>query len=308
MFIQRITICNLFVYYGKISISFRKDKRNIYCIYGNNGSGKTSFIRCAKLLFLGTGLDSSNIPEVIARFAKSTRASSKLFIKGSAEWQGILNKVALQEGKSEFFVRFDGEFGDKTFSLTRCWKNVQSNDIKEVLTLTIDGKIYHDDEAQDKVSTMLSPNFVEFFFFDGEEIENISNNLRGKLREKMEDILQISPLDIIIEQIKKYKNKLKDSELQDKMQQNTLNIKRSEQESLESKIEATKDMLNEAKIQQEEQSAEIKIIDKKLNQLMVNSSREQERLIAEKSHIQEKILQNKKALSESLKAVVFVTK
>lgn len=204
-------------------------------------------------------------------------------------------------------MRFEGEFGDKDFILTRCWKNAQSNDIQEQLTLVIDDNEYSDDEAQDKVSTMLSPNFVEFFFFDGEEIENISNNLQGKLREKIEDILQISPLDIIIEQIRKCRNKLKDSELQDKKQQNDLRIKRSEQESLESKIKAIKDMLDEAKLQQEEQVAEIKNIDKHLNQLMADSSREQERLIGEKSHLQEKLLQNKKSLCESLKAVVFVS-
>lgn len=309
MFINKITICNLFAYYGEVSVEFRKqDGRNIYCIYGNNSFGKTSFIRCAKLLFLGTGLESGNIPDVIARFAKiNTKISSKLFIKGNAEWEGILNKTALREGQSEFFVRFEGEFGDKDFTLTRCWKNAQSNDIQEQLTLAIDSNEYSDDEAQDKVSTMLSPNFVEFFFFDGEEIENISNNLQGKLREKIEDILQISPLDIIIEQIRKCRNKLKDSELQDKKQQNDLRIKRSEQESLESKIKAIKDMLDEAKLQQEEQVAEIKNIDKRLNQLMADSSREQERLISEKSHLQEKLLQNKKALCESLKTVVFVS-
>lgn len=309
MFIRKITICNLFAYYGEVSVEFRKqDGHNIYCIYGNNSFGKTSFIRCAKLLFLGTGLESGNIPDVIARFAKiSTKVSSKLFVKGNAEWEGILNKTALRGGATEFFVRFEGEFDDKDFTLTRCWTNVQSNDIQEQLTLIIDSNEYSDDEAQDKVSTMLSPNFVEFFFFDGEEIENISNNLQGKLREKIEDILQISPLDIIIEQIRKCRNKLKDSELQDKKQQNDLRIKRSEQESLESKIKAIKDMLDEAKLQQEEQVAEIKNIDKRLNQLMADSSREQERLISEKSHLQEKLLQNKKALCESLKAVVFVS-
>ncbi len=40
---------------------------------------------------------------------------------------------------------------------------------------------------------------------------------------------------------------------------------------------------------------------------MADSSREQERLIGEKSHLQEKLLQNKKSLCESLKAVVFVS-
>ncbi|WP_167444779.1 hypothetical protein [Helicobacter labetoulli] len=43
---------------GKISVTFRQSNdKNLYCLYGNNGFEKTSFIRCAKLLFLGTGLN-----------------------------------------------------------------------------------------------------------------------------------------------------------------------------------------------------------------------------------------------------------
>ncbi|WP_334087968.1 ATP-binding protein, partial [Helicobacter typhlonius] len=46
MFISKITICNLFAYYGKVEVEFKKcEEKNLYCIYGNNGFGKTSFIR-----------------------------------------------------------------------------------------------------------------------------------------------------------------------------------------------------------------------------------------------------------------------
>lgn len=52
MFINKITICNLFAYYGEVSVEFRKqDERNIYCIYGNNSFGKTGFIRVQNYYF-----------------------------------------------------------------------------------------------------------------------------------------------------------------------------------------------------------------------------------------------------------------
>lgn len=52
MFIRKITICNLLVYYGEVSVEFKKQEgKNLYCIYADNSLGKTSFIRCAKLLF-----------------------------------------------------------------------------------------------------------------------------------------------------------------------------------------------------------------------------------------------------------------
>ena len=49
--------------------------------------------------------------------------------------------------------------------------------IKETLFLQIDGQTYENDEAQHRLNNILPENFVEFFFFDGEEIENISDNL-----------------------------------------------------------------------------------------------------------------------------------
>lgn len=79
MFISKITICNLFAYYGKVEIEFKKiEGRNLYCIYGNNGFGKTSFIRCAKLLFLGIGVKEVEIPNVVKRFAPNISSVKKL--------------------------------------------------------------------------------------------------------------------------------------------------------------------------------------------------------------------------------------
>ena len=81
MFIYKITICNLFAYYGEVSVEFQKQNgKNLYCIYGDNGFGKTSFIRCAKLLFLGTGGVSENLPNAIGRFAPK-ESNYKKFIK-----------------------------------------------------------------------------------------------------------------------------------------------------------------------------------------------------------------------------------
>lgn len=82
MFIEKITICNMFAYYGKVEVEFKKQEgKNLYCIYGDNGFGKTSFIQCAKILFLGVGLNDDNIPPQIKSFT-SKISSTKKFIKG----------------------------------------------------------------------------------------------------------------------------------------------------------------------------------------------------------------------------------
>ena len=148
MFISKITICNLFAYYGKVEVEFKKiEGKNLYCIYGNNGFGKTSFIRCAKLLFLGMGIKEAEIPSVIQRFAPNVK-SVKQLLKGNANtWAGILNKAATKEGLEDFFVSFEGALGDKSFILTRAFINVY-REIEEKLTLKLDKETLNDEEAQ----------------------------------------------------------------------------------------------------------------------------------------------------------------
>ena len=304
MFISKITLCNMFAYYGEVSVDFRADGgKKLFCVYGDNGFGKTSFIRSAKLLFLGTG--GSEMPESIRRFAPKVK-TQKSFILGSSEWNGILNKAARNERQNEFFVCFEGEFRGQEFTLKRSWEDVYDS-VKERLFLRLGGEEFADEMAQEKITTMLPPNFVEFFFFDGEEIEKISDNLRTQLRAKIEEILQISPLDSIIKQAKAYQNELKDNEIKDKQKRDFLALKRGDLEQTKSQIQNTKELLGEVKQEKDKCSDEIKALENQLNKLIADSLAEQEKLIAEKTGTQEKLINAKKNLCESLKFVVFAS-
>ena len=304
MFISKIVICNVFAYYGEVSVEFEKQEgKNLYCIYGDNGFGKTSFIRCAKLLFLGTdGVDTQTNP-VISRFAPKIK-SPQQFIKGNKEWNGILNKDAFSQGQKLFFVCFEGLFRGQEFILKRFWERDETDKIKERLNLRLGADEFKDEQAQEKVNLMLPQNFVEFFFFDGEEIEKISDNLRTKLREKIEDMLQISPLDSIIKQSKKLQDELKQKEVRDKGQALYLVTKKREEETLEMQIRAQQESLNERKNRQEECQAELKGLESELLKLISDTSKEQERLVSQKQNAQEKLFETKKELTSSLKAVM----
>ena len=294
----------MFAYYGEVSVEFKpKDDKKLFFIYGNNSFGKTSFIRSAKLLFLGT--NGIEIPETIRRFAPKIR-TQKAFILGNSEWEGILNKAALNERQDNFFVCFEGWFNEKDFVLKRSWENVYDS-VKERLYLRLDNEEFFDDEAQEKITTMLPPNFVEFFFFDGEEIEKISDNLRTQLRAKIEEILQISPLDSIIKQAKTYQSELKENEIKNTQKATYIKARRSDLEKIETQIQGTKDLLTKFKQDKDECRAELKEIENKLNKLIADFSVEQERLISQKISIQEKLIATKKDLSESLKYVVFIS-
>ena len=109
IFYKSITICNLFAYYGKQSVDFEaKDGKPLYLIYGNNGFGKTSFIRSMKLLFLGSGLNKGEVPSAISNFVDKNRGkfTPKVFLLGSGGekiWEGALNKQACSEEQNEYF-------------------------------------------------------------------------------------------------------------------------------------------------------------------------------------------------------------
>ncbi len=172
MFIYKITICNLFAYYGEVSVEFQKQNgKNLYCIYGDNGFAKTSFIRCAKLLFLGTGGASENIPDVIKRFAPKEGNYKKFITGNSTNWSGILNKNALNEGRQEFFIRFSGEIDDNKFCIERFWEDVQEAQIKEKLFLEMNGETYENDEAQQLLNGILPQILWSFSFLTAKRLK-----------------------------------------------------------------------------------------------------------------------------------------
>lgn len=308
MFIYKITICNLFAYYGEVSVEFQKQNgKNLYCIYGDNGFAKTSFIRCAKLLFLGTGGASENIPDVIKRFAPKEGNYKKFITGNSTNWSGILNKNALNEGRQEFFIRFSGEIDDNKFCIERFWEDVQEAQIKEKLFLEMNGETYENDEAQQLLNGILPPNFVEFFFFDGEEIESISDSLRTKLREKIVEILQISPLEIIIKQIQKLRDELISNESKNQTQRDNLEVKKKQQETKEIEIQAKSNAINNEQTQLQENTQKIKNLERKLEQIIADSSAELKQLQREKDETDKDLLDSKQSLITSIKSVVFTS-
>ena len=307
MFIQKITICNLFAYYGKVEVEFKKiEGKNLYCIYGNNGFGKTSFIRCAKLLFLGVGVKEGEIPSVIKRFAPNIVSVKKLMKGDSSSWAGIFNKNAIREIQKDFFVSFEGTYSGQTFVLTRSFKNVYE-DIDEKLEFKIDKEVLNDEEAQERINAILPPNLTDFFFFDGEELGELSNNLRKEFQEKIEEILQIKPLDSLIRQIKKNKDELRDNESVNNEQKFVLEQKRRKKENNEQELEHKKWQLRDIESFIEEKHTCMIQMQKKIDKISADSSQEKAELINEKNELDKEFSYSKERLRESIKSVIFVS-
>ena len=305
MFIEEVSICNLFAYYGKVSVTFRQSNdKNLYCLYGNNGFGKTSFIRCAKLLFLGTGLNEGKAPDLISQFWKEKRLSPKPLILGTQGFSGILNKYAKSEGQSEYYVAFSGSFQGKRFYIERRFVNVLINDVQEILTLKLDDMVYKNDEAQDKLATILPPLFVEFFFFDGEEIGSISGNIRTGLKEKMEVILQITPIKILLEQMQKTRKELIENEEKNEQNKEQLDSNARKLDDAQKDLEVTEKHIHTLSTKIQELQENIEQAQTTLHTLIANTDSERKLHISSKDNAENNLAKTKNNLKESLKYVV----
>lgn len=305
MFIEEVSICNLFAYYGKVSVTFRQSNdKNLYCLYGNNGFGKTSLIRCAKLLFLGTGLNEGKAPNLISQFWKEKTLPPKTLILGGQGFGGILNKHALKEWQSEYYVAFSGSFQGKRFYIERRFGNVLTKELQEILTLKLDDMVYKNDEAQDKLATILPPLFVEFFFFDGEEIGSISGNIRTGLKEKMEVILQITPIKILLEQMQKTRKELIENEEKNGQNKEQLDSNARKLDDAQKDLEVTEKHIHTLSTKIQELQENIEQAQTTLHTLIANTDSERKLHISSKDNAENNLAKTKNNLKESLKYVV----
>lgn len=309
MFIDEITICNMFAYYGEQSIEFtQNDDKNLFLIYGDNGYGKTSFIRSCKLLFLGSGLlseEPQNIPEDIHSFSKNsgiTLTSPSQFLQGNKNlsWRGALNDVATKEGLKDYYIEFVGRIDDNDFSIKRSWK---LDPIEEQLKVFIENEKFYGKDAQERIDKVLPSEFVNFFFFDGEEIKKIVENLSASLKDKVSTILQIDLLNNIIKQSSKLKDELRLKEI--KNQKDEIEIK-----ELENNIQIDKEKQNLCikEVENNKQNIkslrnEIEILTTEKTSLIASKNEEYQKVENEIIAINNKIISLKENLPQKLKQI-----
>ena len=213
IFYKRITICNLYAYYGVQNIEFEADNdKTLYLIYGRNGYGKTSFIGSLRLLFLGSGLlNSSRVPQSILNNIERGRGqftSSTLLLGARGDetkWEGALNKRALKEQNNEYYIEVVLLKDQKEIVVRRSWKIYWSSktepSLSENLIIKFDNMTFSDNEAQEKLNQIFPTEFIDLFIFDGEQIKNLAMDLERELKDKIQDILNISILETLISQI-----------------------------------------------------------------------------------------------------------
>ena len=285
IFYKRITICNLFAYNDIQSINFdQMNNKNIYLLFGKNGFGKTSFIRSIKLLFAGSGMlsDSKNVPDIVLNFINNKspgRFSPEVLLLGqNAEngWQGVFNKTAIKNDENKFFVELILKEDGNEIVIRREWNRYPS--ISEKLIFIKNGEQLTDNLAKDECEQILPLNFLQFFVFDGEEIEAMADEISTQLKDKIQSMLNISVLDKLNSEISSIeKDFIKQSNL---ASENKAQLIRFEGE-LGSKKEELENTINNIKFNEDEIKEKIQILTSKKNDRdtkIKNNSKESESL------------------------------
>ncbi len=207
MIFKEIRITNLFSYSGEqvFELPVPTAERPLVLISGRNGFGKTSFINSVKLLFLGTSAD------MLQRVIEGTKLRPNSYLLGHGkEWRGIFNRRAREMGQPDtrYSVRIKWQEDQGTVTAERYW-TLASNEAQHHLHIETDfdtdfGRVIDDeDSAEEFLERRLPKTVVPFFFYDGEQVQQIAEaNREGQLRQ-IERLLDISTIDTLDEYLRR---------------------------------------------------------------------------------------------------------
>ena len=256
MIFQSLTIQNLFSYYGENCFDLTPSARaegNIVIIMGRNGYGKTSFLNSVKLLFGGV------TKELMAGVQRGTPLQQKSFVQGNKDWWGILNHKARANGTtlcSVSAILLD-EHGQET-KVSRSW---DLRDDKYNGRLNVSAPRMpplSGDDAHLYLSSLLPLDYIPFFFFDAEEVGYLAEANRNQTIEKMEQLLNIRPVDNMKEclsdirkewsrnalDLKTKKDLLKAEHSYDELQLSVSNLKQ-ERERVDGRVDELEDAIHQ---------------------------------------------------------------
>ena len=177
-----VRLTNIFAYFQKeeIDLSLTRDERNVILIWGRNGKGKTSFINSMKLLF--AGIESERRRTV--GFPPRPLPHGQ-FVRGDGEhWIGVVNRQAARQAERErrpvtASVAATFVVSGQEITAERAW-TVADGMHTEALQVTDGSARLTGDAAAQRLADILPPDYVDFFFFDGEDIKALAETAERK--------------------------------------------------------------------------------------------------------------------------------
>lgn len=201
MKLNYLQLCNFRQFYGKTpQIRFASGDRNTTVIYGNNGAGKTSLLNAF------------------------TWVLYEKFTAAFASPELLINQRAIAEARSEqaieCWVELQFQSDRKLYQLKRkCYGNKEHQGLVKyspaklfMLVAGDDGRWYPPLEpAEDIINRILPASLHQYFFFDGERMDNFCRqNYNSTIAEDTKELLGVKILDRGIEHLKKAKRTLQE--------------------------------------------------------------------------------------------------
>ena len=223
-------------YYGEQILDFRgTDKDNINIVLGQNGEGKTGIFRAVIFSLFGE--------TVLSGEEETTKRGHKKDIIHLVNFNKLEEEV---DNPVKAYVEVTFEHNDQKYIIKRSIiemremdGNIIADDESEVEMTIIDSygnvsprKITDDLEVQNILSNIIDKNLKDFFFFDGEKIENLSKPTKETRKEVKTGIIKLLQIDTITKSIDLLKSM--ENKQNQKIKKNTSNTKlQSMREKLE---------------------------------------------------------------------------
>ncbi len=177
---KTIEMTNFGPYQAPESLNFGGND-GVLVVYGDNGTGKTTIINAFRWAF--TGKAKGRVGDILP--------------------DQLINRDAIKDsaGTVTATVKIEFEIGSSSFLLTRSIERERDGQAKQKLHLSEDGDVLGTAEAERRLNEILPTEIQQFFFFDGELIEQFESLLLGgsedahRLKSAIETILGVHILD-----------------------------------------------------------------------------------------------------------------
>lgn len=199
---ERLILENIFAYYGRqeIDLSIGDGARNIVVVSGRNGRGKTSLLNAIKLLFVGPTderIRSMGFPP--------RRIGANQFVVGiPGRWDGIVNTKFRAEGGNAASVALVWKVEKKTLCAERRWTVNDRGYSEQVSYFEDDQLVDTESDALERLGEIVPRDLVPYFFFDGEQIQALAEDIEGSRTEDIERVLNISYVRELVVQVEDF--------------------------------------------------------------------------------------------------------
>ncbi len=296
MILKKLFIDNMFAFHDKVEIDLEPtDDKNIILIGARNGRGKTSFLRIIRILIHGL--------EDNGDFTKQDKnLTPKEYAIGKGKiWDGIFHKNPWIKKAS---IKGIFEFDNKEFIIHRKFEK-KKNSFKETLSISFDSKKQNSTSAQKFINNILPNNFAQFFFFDGEKLEDLMDTQKLEIKDSLETLLDIKTYEKLITNIKyalrEYTKETRNIPTSDEIEKldnkrislkTDIKIDNNHIESIEKDIKIFKN--------------EIKEIDTKLIDLLADKKVDIKPLKKEKIEVENELIEIKEYIAKKIKGADFL--